>query len=727
MSRLMYVELVSPDGLVVERQQLIVSEKGYSSGDFALKDSLYSGFYELRAYTRWMLNFCVTEHPYGRKDREQFYNHQMAADFFRQYGTIYSRVFPVYERPDSTGDFSQKYIVSRPKQRLDKVLKPDLNVRFYPEGGNLIAGTRCRLAFEATTEEGEAVSDLQLQIGSQTAKTMYMGRGAFEMEIPEDGSLPKARCTYKGKEYSFSLPKAEKRGVTVRMIPPLTPPKQEGTDEFSDAGWRFRISIRGLDPTKEYGCAVLCRGKLQHFQRVDFKGEGEETEILLPKLPTGVNDLIIFNEEGTPLADRLFFVNNHDYGTERIEVEGLKDGYQPYEQVRLAFHAPAAAGHISISVRDASTDDPTYDTGSMMTELLLSSELKGFVAYPEYYFEADDEEHSRNLDLLMMVQGWRRYDFRELTEGKPLRYQPEKNMTVEGAVYKTIPFEEIDPSEMKYWKQGIFGFTDTEWEMLPPEDPLKQKMRFAQSTNTVPTYLAEMETPEDEETLMSFQGNMVMEEIGTHTELEHEGNLRSTEDPYAGVNHGGLKKEVVVTSELVLGTDVAEVEMKTENGGRFSFNIPPYYGDAIHLDSITKQKYLQRNAPKDTDNRRVISCEMNSDAYMCTIPPIEGMKYVILDVLRHKHTNAKELMGDKNLVFAMSVDMEGVLCRVSLFSHHKQASDITRDCMKDLLKTLNLVYRFEKPAKYNMYKSVSYSFPIRPDDWEKIFDDKKLR
>ena len=587
MSRLMYVELVSPDGLVVERQQLIVSEKGYSSGDFALKDSLYSGFYELRAYTRWMLNFCVTEHPYGRKDREQFYNRQMAADFFRQYGTIYSRVFPVYERPDSAGDYSQKYIVSRPKQRLDKVLKPDLNVRFYPEGGNLVAGTQCRIAFEATTEEGEAVSDLQLQIGSQTARTEYMGRGALEMEIPEDGTLPKVRCTYKGKEYSFSLPKAEKRGVTIRMSPSLE---------------RLKLTARGLDPTKEYGCTVLCRGKLQHFQRIELGSGDGEVEIPLPKLPTGVNDFIVFDEEGTPLADRLFFVNNHDYGTEWIEVEGLKDGYQPYEQVRLSFHAPADAGHISISVRDASTDDPTYDTGSMMTELLLSSELKGFVAYPDYYFEADDEEHRGNLDLLMMVQGWRRYDFRELTENKPLRYLPEKNMTVEGAVYKTIPFEEIDPSEMKYWKQGIFGFTDTEWEMLPPEDPLKQKMRFAQSTNTVPTYLAEMETPEEEETLMSFQGNMEMERIGTHTELEHEGNLRSAEDPYAGINNGGLKKEVIVTSELVLGTDVAEVEMKTENGGRFSFNIPPYYGDAIlflsaHSENAS-EKCVEKKAVK---------------------------------------------------------------------------------------------------------------------------------
>ncbi|MBQ7470866.1 MAG: hypothetical protein IJS97_00350 [Prevotella sp.] len=303
MSRLMYVELVSPDGLVVERQQLIVSEKGYSSGDFALKDSLYSGFYELRAYTRWMLNFCVTEHPYGRKDREQFYNHQMAADFFRQYGTIYSRVFPVYERPDSAGNYGQKYIVSRPKQRLDKELKPNLNLRFYPESGNLVAGTRCRLAFEATTEEGECVNNLQLQIGTQTARTEYMGRGSFEMEIPEDGSLPKAHCTYKGKEYSFNLPKVEKRGVTVRMIPPLTPPKQEGKDKWREdadgkAGWRFRLAARGLDSTKEYGYAVLCRGMLQHFQRIDLgsgNGEEGETEIQLPKLPTGVNDLIIFN------------------------------------------------------------------------------------------------------------------------------------------------------------------------------------------------------------------------------------------------------------------------------------------------------------------------------------------------------------------------------------------------------------------------------------------------
>ena len=157
MSHILYVELLSPDGLVVERQNIIVSPDGYGDGNFTLKDSLYSGYYELRAYTRWMLNFRVTEHDYGRKDREYFYNKEMARDFFRQFGTVYSRVVPVYERPDSTGDYTQKYIVSRPKTRIEKDLKEDLLVNFYPEGGHLIAGTRCRVAFEVHDEEGQQI------------------------------------------------------------------------------------------------------------------------------------------------------------------------------------------------------------------------------------------------------------------------------------------------------------------------------------------------------------------------------------------------------------------------------------------------------------------------------------------------------------------------------------------------------------------------------------------
>jgi hypothetical protein len=46
-----------------------------------------------------------------------------------------------------------------------------------------------------------------------------------------------------------------------------------------------------------------------------------------------------------------------------------------------------------------------------MTEMLLASEIKGFIPEPGWYFEKDDEQHRQALDLLMMTQGWRRFDW----------------------------------------------------------------------------------------------------------------------------------------------------------------------------------------------------------------------------------------------------------------------------------------------------------------------------
>ena len=45
LSKVLYVELLSPDGLVAERQRIIISDKGFTNGQFELKDSLYSGYY----------------------------------------------------------------------------------------------------------------------------------------------------------------------------------------------------------------------------------------------------------------------------------------------------------------------------------------------------------------------------------------------------------------------------------------------------------------------------------------------------------------------------------------------------------------------------------------------------------------------------------------------------------------------------------------------------------
>lgn len=563
MSRIVYVELVSPDGLVVERQSLIVSPDGHGDGNFALRDSLYSGYYELRAYTRWMLNFCVTEHPYDRKDREQFYNRQMAHDFFRQFGTIYSRVVPVYERPDSTGDYLQKYIVSRPKTRMEKELKERLSVNFYPEGGHLIAGTRCNVAFEALTEEGEWV-DIQgtLQVGNKKIpiSTLYQGRGVFSLDVPDNDDV-KVRFNYHDKDYTFSLPKTEQMGCALQV-------NTQGNAITA------QVAFRGLSGNA-YGMAVLCRGVLKHFQKLTGGGT---YRIGTSNIPTGVCDLLIVDENGQPLADRLFFVNHHDYNLQPITVSGVEDNYQPFAPITLQFQAPAEAKHISISVRDGSTDDPTFDTGNMMTDLLLSSDLQGFIAYPDYYFEADDAEHRQALDLLMLVQGWRRYDYNEITADVPLRYQPEQTMSVEGAVYKTIDFDDIRECEVGYWLTGIFGYCDSDEETAD-----SMGLRSLIEEEELKAEAAEGQT----------DGTLQVEESNP---VEQSSNPQSAFDPYFGDDNGSLRYEVVLNGELVLGQDIASINMETTNGGRFSFNVPPFYGDGIlflsaHKKDVDEEKH----------------------------------------------------------------------------------------------------------------------------------------
>ena len=210
LSRLLYVELLNSDGFVVERQHVIVSNNGKTCGQFALTDSLYSGYYEIRAYTKWQLNFNVTHRKYSFIDERRFYNKQMCADYFREYPGLYSRVVPVYNRV-SNGSYDERYMSRRPKQHVLKSSQR-LLVSFLPEGGNCVQGVESCIAFEATDQDGQAVSvSGKLQDGT-VVNTDYMGRGTFAY-TPSDVQQ-KITFTWEGKEYSFKLPKAVKEGVS---------------------------------------------------------------------------------------------------------------------------------------------------------------------------------------------------------------------------------------------------------------------------------------------------------------------------------------------------------------------------------------------------------------------------------------------------------------------------------------------------------------------------------
>ena len=242
MSRILYVELLSPDGLLVERQNIIVSATGHTCGQFVLRDSLYSGYYELRAYTRWMLNFNVSHHDYRTDETWYFYNKQMAADYYRQWDGLFSRVLPVYGKPDEPGDYDARRMYQRPKTRLPKPKKDELQATFYPEGGHLVEGVENRVAFELHDQNGEAVQvrgTLAADAAAVPLVPQHMGRGVFTV-TPGSRRL-KATFTWRGKDYTFSLPKQESQGVALSLDGAVATLRARGLRDRSSMPWPFSV------------------------------------------------------------------------------------------------------------------------------------------------------------------------------------------------------------------------------------------------------------------------------------------------------------------------------------------------------------------------------------------------------------------------------------------------------------------------------------------------------
>ena len=415
-SRVLYAELLNQDGYLVERQ-LIEMINGRGHGQFVLSDSLYGGYYELRAYTRWQLNWGQTIHPHTKYAEEWFFNRVMAREYYRDYDKLYSRVFPVYDKPKQPGEFYHD-MTTRPLRRQygeDKTLEK-LRLSLFPEGGQAVCGAECHVAFEACSEAGEwQEGTLELlnsgkpetikDINGRTTKAveaLSRGRGTFSF-TPSEGMKYEAVFTTKdGRSVKAELKDIPVDGVSLHV-------ERKGND------YSIGVSAQGAAAQKPLGFTIMHEGNMVMFKEVD----NSKFVISSSQLSSGVNQVTVFDADGRVWADRLFFVTQPDRVQPSLTVSGMKEKYKPFEEVSLQLSVPQQeeAGNrvISLSVRDAALQDYTYDSGNILTEMLLASEIKGFVPQPGYFFEADDEEHHTALDLLMLTQGWRRFDWYTMT------------------------------------------------------------------------------------------------------------------------------------------------------------------------------------------------------------------------------------------------------------------------------------------------------------------------
>lgn len=418
-SRVLYVDLVSPEGVLLKQQKLKIVA-GQADGSFPLLDGSTqqarelrgvlgypSGFYEVRAYTNYMLNF-------GRD-------------------LVFSRVFAVYDKPEKEGGYYEESPVIKDRyaevsqNRPDDAKLKDMNVTFYPEGGHLILNRPCRVAFKVTGANGLGIDATGvLNDNGLTFSTVHDGMGSFTFTPTEQNNS--VRLTAGGNSRKFNLPHAETDGcaIQVRFVSPDS------------------ISMT-LNPASDFkagtlGLTLTCRGEIMAFSTIDVGNDEVIHNIGLGKMPEGVFRLTLFNNAGQILATRSFYHVRSDISGPSLEVTTDRESYGPFEKVTMSFNLHDGNGvpfrdRFCVGVRDIRGYGNIY-RDDLRTCLLLSSDLKGLIENPSYYFNEDNEDRLQALDLLCLVQGWERYDWSQMAGVSDFqeKHRMEQGLTLNGWV-----------------------------------------------------------------------------------------------------------------------------------------------------------------------------------------------------------------------------------------------------------------------------------------------------
>lgn len=413
LSKTLYVELLNPGGEIIDKRVLKV-ENGQCHGDFTLGQlPFYSGFYEVRAYTKYMLNFGED--------------------------AIFSRLLPVFNKPKTEGHYEEKDMLKYgygkyPKKREKPQKGKKVNLKFYPEGGNLIQDVPSRIAFEITDAFGNPLDATGKIINEDKEEIVgfsvtHEGKGFFN--YTPHGGKQKAIVDYNGKKYQFDMPQSLPQGFCLQVDNLSSPDSLE-----------ISLQKNEQTPADMLGMVIICRGKLYNYCLANVL-HSEQLCFKVDKtiLPSGVSQIVVFNSNGEILCDRLIF-NNKEKPL-AIKAKTVKETYDPYEPVDMEFTVTdqeenPVQSPFSLSVRDGMNE--VKSDCNILTDLLLMSDIKGYVHNPSYYFEADDSIHRSSLDLLMMVQGWRRYSWKQMAGVEPLdlKYRPEQGIEMHGQVVSFV-------------------------------------------------------------------------------------------------------------------------------------------------------------------------------------------------------------------------------------------------------------------------------------------------
>ena len=382
LSSVAYVEVLDAKNRPV-LQGKIALKNAVGQGSFVVPASVASGSYTVRAYTSWMKNFAPEA-------------------YFHSPVTVLNT-------------FVASGAAARPAK--DSVA---YEARFFPEGGNLVQGLRSTVAVKVTDQTGHGVAATGKVLNQKgavmaTFSTLRLGMGRFLFTpVSAEDTYTAVLTLGPGQTIRRPLPRAFAQGYVMHL-------------ERSEPN-QLTLSVDATQrPTETLFLLAHSRQQTALATRMQLVN-GHAVYVFRPdQLLGGVSHFTVFNEAQQPVAERLYFQRPAPGLT--LTAQADKPQYGPREKVQvqlaLAGATPTAGASLSMAVYrlDSLAATPSE---SIDRYLGLTSELKGTVENPDYYFTANDSEATENL---MLTQGWSRFRWEDvLAASVPApKFLPEPN------------------------------------------------------------------------------------------------------------------------------------------------------------------------------------------------------------------------------------------------------------------------------------------------------------
>lgn len=397
-SKNLHVELITSAAKIIDRRILRLND-GLGNGDFTLPNSIQSGQYSLRAYTNNMRNFSD----------QIFFNKEIN----------------IVNGSDTTGVPSDSIKYSNSKLEID----------YFPEGGSLVDNVSSIVAFKAVDAAGLGCN-VSGEIYSSTGDTIttfrstHRGMGTFTFK-PVRGSIYYAIVKRSdGDLVKCEIPKSYPTGVVLST----------SVNQNNKFAITLKTNTETLPLINGHDLKLTISTYKNTLKTLSIKIDSLYNNFVLPieDLPDGIIIVTIFGPDRLPLCERLIYVQNN--GDIKVKIEPSKTVYKQRDSVSVKLTLLDDSGIGQEAFLSLSTTEKIYTDRSskfpstISSWFLLESDVRGPIEEPSYYFDQSNPDRLKNLDLLLLTQGWRDFEWKS----RVMKYMPESGFTISGRLRKLL-------------------------------------------------------------------------------------------------------------------------------------------------------------------------------------------------------------------------------------------------------------------------------------------------